>query len=97
MAKIDNFSNEIQLSLNHIQSKIFEILAVDNQMVASCGQDEPHKSPKKVHFSCVIGIYLMSFFYEHPVYQIMEKSKIVLAQHKMIATSKGCEFNLCEW
>ena len=31
----------------------------------------------------------MSFFYEHPVYQIMEKSKIVLAQHKMIATSKA--------
>ena len=28
MAKIDNFSNEIQLSLNHIQSKIFEILGV---------------------------------------------------------------------
>ena len=35
-------------------------------MVASCGQDKPHRSPKKVNFSCVIGIYLMSFFYDHP-------------------------------
>ena len=37
-------------------------------MVASCGQDEPHRSPKKVNFSCVICIYLMSFFYDHPVF-----------------------------
>ena len=39
-------------------------------MVISCGQDEPHRSPKKAYFSCVIGIYLMSFFYDHPVFYL---------------------------
>ena len=68
MAKINNFSNEIQLSLNHIQSKIFEILGVDKQMVIISVQDEPNRSPKKSVFGSVIGVYLMSFFYEHPVY-----------------------------
>ena len=67
MAKIDNFSNEIQLSLNHIQSKIFEILGVDKQMVIISVQYEPNRSPKKSVFGSVIGVYLMSFFYEHPV------------------------------
>ena len=67
MAKIDNFSSEIQLSLNHIQSKIFEILGVDKQMVIISVQDEPNRSPKKSVFGSVIGVYLMSFFYEHPV------------------------------
>ena len=51
MAKIDNFSNEIQLSLNHIQSKIFEILGVDNQMVRSPSEDEPQTNSKKAYFS----------------------------------------------
>ena len=68
MAKIIYFSIETQVSLNNILSEIFEILAVDNQMVTSCGQDEPHRSPKKEYFSCVIGTYLMSFIYEHPVF-----------------------------
>ena len=67
MAKISYFSNEIQVTLNNIQSEIFEILAIDNQMVTSCGQDEPNKSPKKVNFSYIIGVYLRSFFYDHPV------------------------------
>ena len=67
MAKINYFSNEIQLSLNHIQSKIFEILGVDKQMVIISVQDEPNRSPKKSVFGSVIGVYLMSFFYEHPV------------------------------
>ena len=70
MAKIDNFSNEIQLSLNHIQSKIFEILGVDKQMVIISVQDEPNRSPKKSVLGSVIGVYLMSFFYEHPVYTL---------------------------
>ena len=70
MAKISYFSNETQVSSNNVLSEIFDILTVDNQMVTSCGQDEPHRSPKKVYFSCVIGIYLMSFFYDHPVYKI---------------------------
>ena len=67
MAKISYFSNEIHLSLNHIISEIFEILGVNKQMFISCDPDEPFRSPKKVYFSCVIGIYLMSFFYDHPV------------------------------
>ena len=67
MAKIIYFSNETQVSLNNILSGIFEILAVDNQMVTSCGQDEPHRSSKKAYFSCVICICLMSFFYDHLV------------------------------
>ena len=67
MAKISYFSNETQVSSNNVLSEIFDILTVDNQMVTSCGQDEPHRSPKKVNFRCVICIYLMSFFYDHPV------------------------------
>ena len=31
------------------------------------GQDEPHRWPKKAYFSCAIGVYFMSFFYEHSV------------------------------
>ena len=68
MAKIDCFSNEIQLSLNNIYSEIFEILGVDYQRSTSFGQDEPHRNPKKAYSNCAIGIYFMSFFYEHPVY-----------------------------
>ena len=45
MAKINYFSNEIQLSLNHTKSEIFEILVVDKQMFISCGQDELLRSP----------------------------------------------------
>ena len=68
MARISYFSNETEVSLNNIWIEIFEILAVDNQMVTSCGQDEPHRSAKMVYFSCEIGVYLMSFFYNLPVY-----------------------------
>ena len=68
MAKISYFTYEIQFSLNHICSEIFEILGVDKQMFISCGQDEPYRSPKKAYFSCVIGLYFLSFFYEHPVH-----------------------------
>ena len=68
MAKISYISNEIKLSLNIIQREIFDILDVHKQTVTSCGWDEPHRGTKKAYFSCVIGIYLMSFFYEHPVY-----------------------------
>ena len=81
MAKISYFSNEIKLSLNCILSEIFEILYVDNQTVTSCGWNEPHRSPIKEDFSCVIGIYLMSFFYEHPVcissqYKVWSENKV---------------------
>ena len=39
-------------------------------MFITFGQDEPYKSPKKAYLShvIVIGIYFLSFFYEHPVY-----------------------------
>ena len=70
MAKISNFINEIKLSLNIIQREIFDILDVHKQTVTSCGWDEPHRGTKKAYFSCVIGIYLMSFFYEHPVERV---------------------------
>ena len=66
-AKISYFSNKIQLSLNHILSEIFEILCVNKQMFISCGQDEPQRSPQQAQFNQVIGIYFLSFFYEHPV------------------------------
>ena len=41
-------------------------------MFISCGQDEPYRSPKKAYFSCVIGLYFLSFFYEHPVCSMPE-------------------------
>ena len=47
MAKISFFSNEIQLSLNHVLSELFEIIGVNKQMFISFGQDEPHRSPKR--------------------------------------------------
>ena len=47
MAKIMDFSIETQVSLNNILSEVFEILAIDNQMVTSCGWDEPLRSSKK--------------------------------------------------
>ena len=51
MAKISYFFNEKQLSSNHISSEIFEILVVDNKMVRSCGDNEPHTTLKKAYFS----------------------------------------------
>ena len=67
MAKIIHFSIETQVSISNILSEIFEILGVDNQTVRSCGEDEPHTIPKMAYFTQVIGLYLMSFFYDHPV------------------------------
>ena len=55
MSKIDKFFNEIQLSLNHIQSKIFEF------------RMNPIEALKKSVFGSVINVYLISFFNEHPV------------------------------
>ena len=37
-------------------------------MFISCGQDEPHRSPKEAYFNCLICVYFLSFFYEHPVF-----------------------------
>ena len=57
-------------------------------MVASCGQDKPHRNPKKVNFSCIIGIYLMSFFYDHPVDVIRAIIKLNETKEKAL-DSKG--------
>ena len=51
----------------HILSAIFKNHDVDNQMSLSCGQDEPLSFPKNAFFSCVIGIYFVAFFIDHPV------------------------------
>ena len=53
--------------LNDFSSDIFKSLNVDNQMSLSCGQDEPLSCPENDIFSCLIGIYLVSFFFDHPV------------------------------
>ena len=45
-------------------------LDLDNQMFITCGQDEPHMSLINTHFSCVIGVYFLSFIYDHPVFSI---------------------------
>ena len=57
----------IWVYLNDFLSDIFKNLNVDNQMSLTCGQDEPLGCPKKAFFSCVIGIYFVSFFFDHPV------------------------------
>ena len=81
MAKINYFSNEIQLSSNHTYSVIFEILGVDKQIFISCGQDEPYGSPKKAYFSHVIGIYFLSFINEYHVYYVLKsKIDVILSQ-----------------
>ena len=84
MAKIIYFSIETKVSLNNVLSEIFEILAIDNQMVTSCGQDEHHISTKKLYFSCVIGIYFMSFFYEHPVLTITGNTSLLMIASTMV-------------
>ena len=47
--------------------EIFMMFGADNQMSLSCGQDKPHCISKKAIFGCLIGIYVSSFFLEHPV------------------------------
>ena len=68
MTNISLFSIETQVPLNDFSSAIFKNLDVDNQMSQSCGQDEPLSWPKNAFFSCVIGIYFVAFFIDHPVY-----------------------------
>ena len=87
MAKISYYYIEIQFSLNHICSEIFEILGVDKQMFISCGQDEPYRSSKKAYFSRVIGVYFLSFINKHPALNVFlnAKRKIILKM-KMYST-----------
>ena len=68
MTNISLFSIETQVPLNDFSSAIFKNLDVDNQMSQSCGQDEPLSWPKNAYFSCVIGIYFVAFFIDHPVF-----------------------------
>ena len=46
----------------------FKKLNVYKQMSLSYGWDEPQRWPKNAFFSCVIGIYFVTFFFEHIVY-----------------------------
>ena len=46
-------------------------------MSTNCGQEEPHGRPKKAYFSCVIGVYFMSIFDEHPVFMIKIKLIVI--------------------
>ena len=64
---ISQFPIETKVYLNDFSSDIFKSLNVDNQISLSCGQDEPLGCPKNAFFSCVIGIYFVSFFFDHPV------------------------------
>ena len=63
---------------------MFEILGADYQMSTSCGQDEPHTSRKKAYFSCAIGVYFMSFFYEHPVLTITGNTSLLMIASTMV-------------
>ena len=36
-------------------------------MSLSCGQDKPLSCPKNAYFSCVICVYFVAFFIDHPV------------------------------
>ena len=94
-AKTSYFSNTIQLSLNRILSEIFQILGVNKQMFICCDPDEPYRSPKQAYFNHLIGIYFLSFFYEHPVVQYsilhiphMQYSKLLNQAHSETSTSR---------
>ena len=67
MANNDQFPIETKVYINDFSSDIFKNLNVDIQMSLSCGQDEPHSWPKNAFFNCVIGVYFVSFFFDHPV------------------------------
>ena len=70
MTNIGQFSIETKVCLNDFLSDIFKNLNVDNQISLSCGQYEPNSCPKNALFSCVIGVYYVSFFFDHPVCMI---------------------------
>ena len=42
-------------------------------MSLSCGQDKPISCPKNAYFSCVICVYFVAFFIDHPVYKLENK------------------------
>ena len=67
MTNICQFSIEKQVPVDDFLSDIFKNLNVDIKMSISCGQDEPLTCPKNAFFSCVIGIYFVTYFIVHPV------------------------------
>ena len=50
-----------------ILNEILKKIDLNNQTVSTCGQLEPIFSLKYADISCVIALYFLSFFYEHPV------------------------------
>ena len=60
------------MSLNELKNEIPKNLDVNNQMSLTCGQYGPHISPKNAYFCCVIGVYFVSLFIDHPVIGLMK-------------------------
>ena len=46
---------------------MYENLDVDYQMLINLGEHKPIYGPKYAFLRCIIGIYFLSFFIEHPV------------------------------
>ena len=59
---------ESKVSETEILSKILEQLDINNQMFTIFSLEELLFMLKYLDFSCVIALYFVSFFYEHPVY-----------------------------
>ena len=64
---------ESKVSETEILSKILEELDIDNQMFTIFSLEELLFMLKYLDFSCVIALYFVSFFYEHPVCSEEEK------------------------
>ena len=67
MNNISQFSYETDVYLNHFSSDKFKNLDVDKQMSLSSGQYKPESWPKNAFFSCEMGVYFVTFFFEHTV------------------------------
>ena len=89
MTNISLFSIETQAPLNDFSSAIFKNLDVDNQMSQNCGQDEPLSWPKNAFFSCVIGIYFVAFFIDHPVEALNNKSPSIPRVENIFMQNSG--------
>ena len=59
---------ESKVPETEILSKILEELDIDNQMFTIFSLEELLFMLKYFDFSCVITLYFVSFFYEHPVH-----------------------------
>ena len=58
---------ESKVSEAEILSKILEEIDIDNQMFTILCLEELLFMLKYLDFSCVIALYFLSFFYDHPV------------------------------